>query len=96
MAEPLDAALARVRELLLDEGQLVRAVGAGKQRGPQPRWRRVELRYVDLKAGRHLQVTSFDATQAFSHDDEVTYVRGPKRTTDPMRNAVGLRNEKRR
>ena len=66
MAEPLDAALARVRALLLDEGQLVRAVAAGKQRGAQPRWRRVELRYVDLKAGRHLQVTSFDATQAFT------------------------------
>ncbi len=66
MAEPLDAALGRVRELLLDEEQLVRAVAAGKQRGAQPRWRRVELRYVDLKAGRHLQVTSFDATQAFT------------------------------
>src|SRR5690606_18288153 len=26
--------------------------------------RRVELRYVDLKAGRHLQVTAYDETQA--------------------------------
>jgi SAM-dependent methyltransferase len=34
------------------------------------RWRRVELRYVDLKAGRRLQVTSYDETQAFTanHD----------------------------
>ena len=30
----------------------------------EPPWRRVELRYVDLKAGRHLQVTAYDATQA--------------------------------
>ena len=66
MAEPLAAALARVRSLLLDEERLVRAVASGRQRSSQPRWRRVELRYVDLKAGRHLQVTSFDATQAFT------------------------------
>jgi SAM-dependent methyltransferase len=66
VAEPLEAALARVRALLLDEDVLVRAVASGKQRGGQPRWRRAELRYVDLKAGRHLQVTTFDATQAFT------------------------------
>jgi SAM-dependent methyltransferase len=66
VAEPLAAALARVRALILDEQLLVRAVAAGRQRGASPRWRRVELRYVDLKAGRHLQVTSFDATQAFT------------------------------
>ena len=66
MAEPLDAALARVRALLLDEERLVRAVASGRQRSASPRWRRAELRYVDLKAGRHLQVTSFDATQAFT------------------------------
>ncbi len=66
MAEPLGAALDRVRALLLDDERLVRAVAAGRQRGAEPRWRRVELRYVDLKAGRHLQVTSYDATQAFT------------------------------
>ncbi len=66
MAEPLAAALDRVRTMLLDEDRLVRAVAAGRQRGAEPRWRRVELRYVDLKAGRHLQVTSYDATQAFT------------------------------
>ena len=72
MAEPLAGALARVRALLRDEEQLVRAVASGRQRSTQPRWRRVELRYVDLKTGRHLQVTSFDATQAFTanHRDE--------------------------
>jgi SAM-dependent methyltransferase len=66
VAEPLEAALERVRALLLDGDRLVRAVAAGRQRSSSPRWRRVELRYVDLKAGRHLQVTSFDATQAFT------------------------------
>ena len=66
MAEPLARALATLRAHLLDEKALVRAVASGRQRGAQPQWRRVELRYVDLKSGRHLQVTSFDATQAFT------------------------------
>ena len=56
--------LARVRTHLLDADQLVRGLASGRQKGSQPRWRRVELRWVDLKAGRHLQVTSYDATQA--------------------------------
>src|SRR4051812_42119865 len=62
--EPLPRALARVRELLLDESRLVRAIGSGRRRGTQPRWRRAELRYVDVKAGRRLQVTRYDDTQA--------------------------------
>ena len=67
---PLQDALARTRGLLLDPEGLVRAVASGRQKGQrQPRVqgrdvRRVELRYVDLKAGRHLQVTSYDETQA--------------------------------
>ena len=63
-AEPLLRALTRMRAVLLDQQELVRAVGSGRQKGRQPRWRRVELRYVDLKAGRHLQVTAYDDTQA--------------------------------
>ncbi|MBD8870725.1 class I SAM-dependent methyltransferase [Nocardioides donggukensis] len=63
-AEPLLRALNRLRGLVLDDQVLVRAVASGRRRGEQPRWKRVELRYVDLKAGRHLQVTSYDATQA--------------------------------
>ncbi|MFL6133951.1 MAG: class I SAM-dependent methyltransferase [Nocardioidaceae bacterium] len=66
MAEPLLRALARLRGLLLDDDVLVRAVGSGRQRGRAPRWRRVELRYVDLKAGRRLQVTAYDETQAYT------------------------------
>jgi len=67
---PLQDALARMRGLLLDPEGLVRAVASGRQKGQRlPRVqgrdvRRVELRFVDLKAGRHLQVTSYDDTQA--------------------------------
>ncbi len=68
MARPLDAALAEVRALLLDDARLRRALGAGRRRGHETRWRRVEVRYVDLRAGRHLQVTAYDATQAFTRN----------------------------
>src|SRR3546814_17752078 len=63
-AEPLLRALAKMRALILDETTLVRAVGSGRQRGETPKWKRVELRYVDLKAGRHLQVVAYDDTHA--------------------------------
>ncbi len=69
-AEPLPQALARVRALLLDESRLVRAIGSGRRRGTQPRWRRAELRYVDLKAGLRLQVTTYDDTQAHTANHE--------------------------
>ena len=64
MAEPLLRALTRLRALLLDDQALVRAVASGRQKGRTVPWRRVELRYVDLKAGRRLQVTAYDETQA--------------------------------
>lgn len=63
-AEPLLRALSRMRSMILDPDVLVRAVASGRQKGQQPRWKRVELRYVDLKSGRHLQVTAYDDTQA--------------------------------
>ena len=53
-----------MRALLLDDTVLVRAVASGRQKGRTPSRRRVELRYVDLKAGRRLQVTAYDETQA--------------------------------
>ncbi|MCW2766284.1 MAG: hypothetical protein JWO11_2243 [Nocardioides sp.] len=53
-----------MRGHLLDPDTLVRSVASGRQKGQHPRWRRVELRYVDLKAGRHLQITAYDETQA--------------------------------
>jgi SAM-dependent methyltransferase len=61
---PLDDALAEVRELLLDQHRLVRGVAAGRRRGQQPSWRRVELRPVEVKAGARLQVAQFDEQQA--------------------------------
>ncbi len=71
MGQPLHEALAQVRARLLDPETLVRAVASGRQRGHEPPWRRVELRYVDLKAGRHLQVTAYDATQAHTANHAV-------------------------
>jgi hypothetical protein len=64
VSEPLLRALTRLRGIILDDETLVRAVASGRQRGARPTWRRVELRYVDLKAGRHLQVTAYDDAQA--------------------------------
>lgn len=71
MAEPLLRAQMMMRAHLLDDQALVRAVASGRQRGTEPQWRRVELRYVDLKAGRHLQVTAYDATQAHTSNHAV-------------------------
>jgi SAM-dependent methyltransferase len=48
----------------------VRAVGSGRRKGSSPRWRRAELRYVDLKAGRRLQVVTYDETQAHTANHE--------------------------
>jgi len=62
--EDLDGALQQLRPLLLDPDQLVRAVAAGRRRSATPPWRRVELRPIDLKDGRHLQVVSYDERKA--------------------------------
>ena len=64
MPEDLDGALQQLRPLLLDPDVLVRAVAAGRRRSAIPPWRRVELRPIDLKAGRHLQVVAYDERQA--------------------------------
>jgi SAM-dependent methyltransferase len=62
--EDLDGALQQLRPLLLDPDVLVRAVAAGRRRSATPPWRRVELRPIDLKGGRHLQVVAYDERQA--------------------------------
>jgi SAM-dependent methyltransferase len=64
MMEPIAVALDRVRERLLDPDGLVRALASGRRKGQHPAWLRIELRYVDLKAGRRLQITRYDDTQA--------------------------------
>jgi hypothetical protein len=71
MSEPLERALTRLRAMILDDETLVRAVASGRRRGAEPSWRRVELRYVDLKAGRHLQVTAYDDAQAHTANHAV-------------------------
>jgi len=60
-----------MRSLVLDDQVLVRALASGRQRGSTPRWRRVEMRYVDLKSGRHLQITAYDDTQAHTSNHAV-------------------------
>jgi len=77
MADELEQALAQLRSAVLDDEHLIRALASGQRRGqPEPQWRRVELRYVDLKAGRRLQVTAYDDTQAHvtNHEDAVAAV----------------------
>src|SRR5690242_14683251 len=71
MSEPLLRALTRLRGLILEDDTLVRGVASGRRRGAQPAWRRVELRYVDLKSGRHLQVTAYDERQAHTSNHAV-------------------------
>src|SRR4029079_15141757 len=69
-AQPLLRVLTQLRQEILDPEALVRAVASGRRRGQTPAWRRVELRYVDLKAGRRLQVTAYDDTQAHTSNHE--------------------------
>jgi len=68
MPEPLDTALSEVRTLILDSGQLRRAVGAGRRRGSAPSLVRVELRPVDLKAGPRLQVVTSDGERPYTRN----------------------------
>lgn len=58
MPEDLAGALADLRVMLLDEQSLVRAVASGRRRSRHPSWSRVDLRPVDLKDGRCLQVVT--------------------------------------
>lgn len=68
MPESLDAALADLRALILTAPRLVRAVAAGRRRGEHPTYRKAELRWVDLRAGRRLQVVTYDERQAFTRN----------------------------
>ncbi len=66
MSTQLATARQDVRQRLLDAEHLVRASAGGVIRGQHPRWRRVELRPVELKEGPRLQVVTFDQTQSFT------------------------------
>src|SRR5688500_6593700 len=67
MPEPLDAALAEVRSLLLDAG-LARAVAAGRRRGQAPSVVRAELRPVTVKGGARLQIVTNDGTRPLTRN----------------------------
>lgn len=60
----LDEALTQIRVAVLDQAVLVRALATGSRRGHSLPWRRAELRYVDVKAGLSLQLTTYDEYQA--------------------------------
>jgi hypothetical protein len=68
--QPQPGELEALRPALLDDGPegLLRAVGSGRRRNQVVEFRKIEVRYVDLAAGRHLQVTSYDATQAHARN----------------------------
>ncbi len=71
MQVALDEALADIGRMVLDPDGLVRAVAAGTRRGADPpRWRRAEVRPVDLRAGRRLQIVRYDQRQAFTENVE--------------------------
>ena len=55
---------AAARSALLDPSRLVRAVATGRGPSGRPRWRRVELRPVQIKAGPRLQIVSYADTAA--------------------------------
>ncbi len=68
MPVPLQTALEALRADLTAD-TLVRAVAAGRRKGQEPPpWRKQELRFVDLAEGPHLQVVSYDDTQAFTRN----------------------------
>lgn len=66
MPQPLSPVLGKLRDDILDPDRLVRAVAAGRRKGARPEYRRAELRWVDLRDGRRLQVVTYDERQAFT------------------------------
>ncbi|GID26355.1 class I SAM-dependent methyltransferase [Paractinoplanes brasiliensis] len=67
MPQPLDSALADVRELLLSP-ELTRAVAAGRRRGFTPSVTRAEVRPVTLKAGARLQIVTDDGSRPLTRN----------------------------
>ena len=68
MSDELANANAELRQRILDPERLVRATAGGAIKGREPRWRRVELRPVEIKGGAHLQVVTYDERQAFTQN----------------------------
>jgi len=64
--QPLPSVIDQLRADILDARGLVRAVAAGRRRGARPDFRRAELRWIDLRDGRRLQIVTFSEQQAFT------------------------------
>jgi len=64
MQMPWEQARAELHLVLANSDQLVRAIASGRRRGFQPEWRRVEVRPIEIKAGRRVQVVRLDERQA--------------------------------
>ncbi|WP_329481875.1 SAM-dependent methyltransferase [Kribbella sp. NBC_01484] len=68
-SQPEPGAWEVIRAALLDQTGLVRALASGRRRGAEaPHYLRIELRYVDLKGQRHLQITEYDERQAHTRN----------------------------
>jgi SAM-dependent methyltransferase len=65
--EPLDAALAEVRSLVLGPG-LARAVAAGRRRGQAPSVVRAELRPVIVRGTERLQIVTNDGARPYTRN----------------------------
>ena len=89
MPEPLEPVLAELRALLLDRQGLVRAIASGRRHNAEVKWRRVELRPVQLKAGLRLQIVEYDERQA--HTRNVGYEDDAGRAVDELL-ALGFGN----
>ena len=89
MPEPLEPVLAELRTLLLDPRGLVRAVASGRRHNAEVKWRRVELRPVQLKSGLRLQIVEYDERQA--HTRNADYEDEAERAVDDLL-AMGFGN----
>ena len=59
-----DDARPELVSLLADPNAVIRVVMSGRRRGFEPAWRRVEVRPVEIKAGRRIQIVRLDERQA--------------------------------
>ena len=89
MPEPLDTVFAELRQQLLDPQSLVRAIASGRRHNAEVKWRRVELRPVQLKAGLRLQIVEYDERQA--HTRNAGYEDDAGRAVDDLL-ALGFSN----
>ncbi len=67
----LEPELEEIRALLLNPAELVRAVASGHRVNARVQYRRVELRYVDVRSRRRLQITAYDDTQAHVRNSDL-------------------------